>query len=371
MTNFKNQWIEIFRAGDYGDRGDWPVESLRKVVRNFAPETWRPPAVLGHPEHDSPAFGWVRQLKEEGGRLLARFQDVHPALEALVSEGRYPNRSAAFYLNPQGNGPVLRHVGFLGAQPPEVKGLAAVGFGEEAFVAFEPPSAASGPALRDPMRRTLSTMMREFLAERFGGSNPPVFTEQQVQERVAKAVGPLEQKIAQLAAEFRQERQQTAERGRDLDARQNRSRVAAFIERQRAANRWVPAFDRAGLPHLLDHLAAFEGVIEFTEGERKREVRPYELLVNFLEQIPAMVPTRELAKAARKAGRRIAFTEPGRRSGVQIDPASIQLAERVEALKPDLRAEFPQADATRIHALALDRARQQPRTGSGAAAGEV
>ena len=141
--DFNSQWIEIFRAGDYSDKGNWTSDMLGQVVSNFNSGAWKPPAVLGHPEHDSPAMGWVKELREEGGKLLARFENVHPALESLVAEGRYPNRSAAFYLNPQGNGPVLRHVGFLGAMPPEVKSLAPVQFSEGRFLAIEFQEASS------------------------------------------------------------------------------------------------------------------------------------------------------------------------------------------------------------------------------------
>lgn len=135
--DFNSQWIEIFRAGNYGEKGNWTASMLGQVVNNFNTGAWKPPAVLGHPEHDSPAMGWVKELREEGGKLLARFENVHPALEAMVAEGRYPNRSAAFYLNPQGNGPVLRHVGFLGAMPPEVKSLAPIRFSGGRFISIE------------------------------------------------------------------------------------------------------------------------------------------------------------------------------------------------------------------------------------------
>ena len=57
MSNFNNQWIEIFQAGDYGEKGDWPAERLHEVVRNHNSETWQAPAVLGHPPDDAPAYG--------------------------------------------------------------------------------------------------------------------------------------------------------------------------------------------------------------------------------------------------------------------------------------------------------------------------
>jgi hypothetical protein len=80
--------------------------------------------VLGHPEHDAPAYGWVEGVKREANVLLAKLKQVPPAFEQLVREGRFKKRSIAVYNGP--NGPSLRHIGFLGALPPEVKGLADV-----------------------------------------------------------------------------------------------------------------------------------------------------------------------------------------------------------------------------------------------------
>ncbi len=51
----------------------------------------------------------------------------------MVKAGRFKSRSASFYHPDNPNNPkpgvyYLRHVGFLGAQPPAVKGLKAVEF---------------------------------------------------------------------------------------------------------------------------------------------------------------------------------------------------------------------------------------------------
>ena len=82
---------------------------------------------VGHPENNSPAFGWVEGLKKmvkDGVKvLMAKFRQVVPEFEDLVKQGQYKKRSASFY--PDGR---LRHVGFLGAAPPAVKGLADLKF---------------------------------------------------------------------------------------------------------------------------------------------------------------------------------------------------------------------------------------------------
>ena len=55
--------------------------------------------------------------------MEAHFKQVAPEFESLVKSGRFKKRSAAFYQDGS-----LRHVGWLGAVPPAVKGLADVAF---------------------------------------------------------------------------------------------------------------------------------------------------------------------------------------------------------------------------------------------------
>lgn len=124
-----DQWLELFRGGDYGDKGNFGDSDLDQIVRNFDPSFHEPPAVIGHPEHDAPAYGWVTGLKRSGNKLLGRFREVDPAFEEMVKSGRFKKRSISLYQT--GKGWMLRHVGFLGAQPPEVKGLANAKFRED------------------------------------------------------------------------------------------------------------------------------------------------------------------------------------------------------------------------------------------------
>jgi hypothetical protein len=175
MSSFNNQWVEIFRTGDYGEKGKWTPKMLAAVVSNFKAGVWKPPAVLGHPKNDSPAMGWVDELVLDGETLKAKFGKVQPELESHVAGGRFPNRSAAFYLDPKGEGPVLRHVGFLGAIPPEVKGLEPIKFSDGEFVAIE--------------------LKEERAME---------FTEKQFQERLEAAQKPLLEQVAKLSAKFKE-----------------------------------------------------------------------------------------------------------------------------------------------------------------------
>jgi len=135
MADFKglSDWIEIFRGGKQVDSegrehdGDTVID---RAVETFNTEKHEPSVVIGHPKDNAPAFAWVEDLKTavKGGVkvLLAKLKQVVPEFEEMVKQGLFKKRSASFY--PDGR---LRHVGFLGAAPPAVKGLADIKFGED------------------------------------------------------------------------------------------------------------------------------------------------------------------------------------------------------------------------------------------------
>ena len=86
------------------------------------------PAFIGHPKHNAPAYGWVKRLELDGDVLKAEFDQIDPEFAEMVEKGRFKKISSSFYLADSPNNPCpgnlyLRHVGFLGAMPPAVKGL--------------------------------------------------------------------------------------------------------------------------------------------------------------------------------------------------------------------------------------------------------
>lgn len=129
--------IEIFRAGRHtamgGESVSFTEANLDEVVQSYDPARHEAPIVIGHPRADAPAYGWVRGLTRKGAALEASVDQVDPAFSELVRSGRFKKVSASFYLPSSPSNPTpgklsLRHVGFLGAQPPAVKGLKQVSF---------------------------------------------------------------------------------------------------------------------------------------------------------------------------------------------------------------------------------------------------
>lgn len=123
---------EIFRSGthidDSGASHSFSDADLRDIAAGYDPTRREAPLTVGHPEGDKPAYGFVRSLVVAGDRLAMNTADVEPQFAEMVRSRRFPKRSASFYppthpSNPTPGKWYLRHVAFLGAQPPAVAGL--------------------------------------------------------------------------------------------------------------------------------------------------------------------------------------------------------------------------------------------------------
>lgn len=124
--------IEIFKAGKRPDAHGTVVEitptDLQQAVDAYDVAYHEAPAVIGHPKMEAPAYAWVKGLQLDGDVLKAELDQIHPEFAEMVADGRFKKVSASFYLanspdNPKQGSLYLRHVGFLGAMPPAVKGL--------------------------------------------------------------------------------------------------------------------------------------------------------------------------------------------------------------------------------------------------------
>jgi hypothetical protein len=127
-------WITVFRTGTHTDSSGktrtWTEQDLDEIVRKYDPTYNEAPVVIGHPKDNAPAWGWVEALKREGQLLYAKLKDLAPEFVEMLKQGRFKKRSISLY-----NDLALRHIGFLGAVPPAVKGLPDVAFkgGDEAI----------------------------------------------------------------------------------------------------------------------------------------------------------------------------------------------------------------------------------------------
>lgn len=131
--------FEIFRSGTHttakGATLAFSEGDVAAIAASYDPAVHEAPIVVGHPKTNLPAYGWIKGLSVVGNKLVAAPDQVEPQFSEMVQAGRFKKISAALYApndkgNPTPGQYYLRHVGFLGAEPPSVKGLKPIEFSE-------------------------------------------------------------------------------------------------------------------------------------------------------------------------------------------------------------------------------------------------
>lgn len=344
MPDFNKQWIEVFRAGKQVDNAgrEWDITSdfLEQVASSYNPAQHEAPAVVGHPDNNAPAYGWVAALRVKDGRLEAQFRDVDPGFETLVREGKFKKRSASFYIDPKtapdGNILSLRHVGFLGATPPAVKGLRNIQFSEGESVAFESINFSEDETMFDEKaQESFANKLLEKLKAVFGSKkdegSQPSFSEADLTAKIAEAV---KSATAAATASFTEKitALETANTALQKQVEQQansttRAELISFCERLGPA-KCPPAFRNMGLVEFMEAISGVEGkvtVISFEEAEGKKTEKKTEStpLAWFQEFIGKLGP----------------FIQFGERFGdlraTGTDPASVADPARLKKLRGD------------------------------------
>lgn len=131
--------IEVFRSGSFtamsGEEVSYTSDDLAAIAASYDAENAPAPIVVGHPNADSPAYGWVKNFDydEDADRMFANVHQLEPTFADAVNAGRYKRISMSFYKpdspsNPKAGEIYPKHVGFLGGAAPAVSGLASVSF---------------------------------------------------------------------------------------------------------------------------------------------------------------------------------------------------------------------------------------------------
>lgn len=290
--------IPLFKAGRHRDMNGAILTitevELQQTASIYQPARHEAPLVIGHPQHDAPAWGWVSALTLKDGVLLASVQQVDPAFLEILQAGRYKKVSASFYTPDAVNNPTpghyyLRHVGFLGAQPPAIKGLAALSFEERAVgvVTFTHRKSLSSPLFEGRFPPTdglydSTTQQENTMADT---QVPPVSSSPPVPEALAARQQALDQKESELA------QREAALLNREKA--QSQERLLPFIDGLIQEGRILPR-DREGLVALMARLAE-AGTLQFSEGgEEGREASEVQApaadyFQTFLSKLPVQV----------------------------------------------------------------------------------
>jgi hypothetical protein len=345
VSTLNGQWLEIFRAGNYGPKGVFTAADLNKLATTYDPAKHEAPICVGHPEMDAPAFGWMKQLKVEGDTLFGLPGEVNPDFEAAVKSGAYKKRSVAFTRQQDGT-LSLRHVGFLGAFTPEVKGLRDAKFSDAKYDEIEFSEGEEMDQVQ--LKKTFMESLREIFSEK-QPAQAATITQEQIDAAVAKAVGTVETKFA---ADLKTERDarvavelQFAEHQKKVGSASADARVTALIGGLKASKRWLRAYDKMGVPALFAALASGATTeIEFGEGTEKKKVDPVQLFADILNGIGQIVP--EGIAFAAATGTKTGAIPSG--NGVEVESSSVTFNEQVTAYAVENKVSFNDAYRTLI-----------------------
>lgn len=130
--------FQCFRAGSHtandGRVLHFSNADLQHAALVYNPAKRNAPLVLGHPDEESLRYGNVLGLVAHQDKMMA-LATVDDELIDAVRAGRYKKVSASFLTPRDGANPApghyyLRHIGFLGAAAPAIKGMEPLAFAE-------------------------------------------------------------------------------------------------------------------------------------------------------------------------------------------------------------------------------------------------
>lgn len=353
-----NEWFEIFRAGNWTDSHGrehaYTNDDLDRIVSQYDPAQNEAPIVIGHPESNSPAYGWVKALKRAGDRLLALPHQVVGEFAEMVKQGLFKKRSISLT-------PDLRlvHVGFLGAVPPAVKGLKDIAFSVDSNSMVYEFAEWRVPIVGRVLRR-----LRDWVIEKFGletadqvlpaweiqtleeervESNPvPEFTAPApipvpepaviTMDDAERAEFQRQVEALRLQAESgtrRIEELQAIIEKRELEQRQ--AEIALFMESLVSSGRITPAQKNKVLGLLL--IVSGVEKYQFSEGG---EQSPLTVFREFLAQLPEQVVMQELATGPGNEIEDYEYSSP-------VDPERLALHKKAKALAAEKKIPYGQA----------------------------
>ena len=353
--------LHIFKTGQHvamnGKKIEFSETDLKATAAAYDPALHEAPLVIGHPTHDGPAYGWAKALNFQDSDLYAEPDQVDDAFAEMVAGGKFKKRSASFYPPDSPSNPVpgvyyLRHIGFLGAQPPAVKGLKPVEFAddEDGLVTIE---------FGDWTDQTIARMFRKlknFLIEHFGkdeadkvideweveditreslrpdGPAEPVFSEPTSDKESGMTNEELEAKKAELEkreADFAERENEISAREKNLEKRDQEARdseLVAFCDDLVNQGKLLPAH-KEPLLAALKKLPA-DVMVSFAENDKTVEKSPLDALKGVFSSMPNLLEFGEVVKPGDEFRKKVSADQY---SGKQVDEERLALHNKVLA----------------------------------------
>jgi hypothetical protein len=327
MTNPKatsqTRTVEILKPGTFTDVNGRTVSfsaaDVAELVDSYDAAVDQAPAVVGHPKTDDPAYAWAQSLSLEGECAVAEIGEIDAAFAEMVSAGRFKRISPAIYprehpANPTPGKYYLKHIGFLGAAKPAIKGLAPVAFSQaqqaDCITAeFDlPPLNFNEPLEDEDMPKPKEEQATIDLAAR----------EQEIADREA-ALNARETEVANREAAVEQA-------DKDSVAAASLSFAEGLVDKM-----ILPPAQKERAAYLLTTLALMPSeALAFGEGEAAE--RPDAALRALLGEAKPVLSFGELAKPDEVKTTVLGFASP---DGHAIDPAALEVHNKAVTLQQE------------------------------------
>lgn len=286
-------WIEVFRTGKHVDsKGrvrNFTAADLDMIVDKYDPSVHEAPAVIGHPKTNDPAYAWVEGIKRAGNVLLARLKDVNDDFAEMVEKGAFKKRSISLYPDM-----TLRHIGFLGASAPAIKGLKDISFSEdEEFSEFE-------EEFKNNKKKEDKDMPEiDELKKKLADEEAARKAAEEAAESAKKEAGEYKEKAEGLEASFSESEKKRREK-----------EISDFVEQGIKDGKILPAWKEQG---IADFMAALdEEEYEFSEyplGHKGKKEKPLEWFKGFISSFSEHPLFKEMVKPAEDKNENAEFAE--------------------------------------------------------------
>ncbi|WP_447873802.1 hypothetical protein [Serratia fonticola] len=323
-TTTSTATLAVFAPGTHtamdGRSATFTVEDCIDLANSYDPALSEAPFVVGHPKLNDPAYGWAGRFEYRDGFVYTEPRQVVREFAESFNAGNYKKRSLSIYQpdtpgNPKPGHFYPRHVGFLGAVPPGVKGLPDAQFdfaeatGDDAPLEFAIPWETE--LLTDMFRN-----LRDYLIEKEGAEKAdqilPQWRIKSVEELAARAaddaqISPLayaeESNVSKIDPGSSGTAVDLAARKAELDAReeniklqekqqrdaataQRRTDITSFADGLVTAGQLLPRQKNAVI-EVLVNLA--NTPISFADGSTTVSKTPEELLRSVLSEKPKLL----------------------------------------------------------------------------------
>lgn len=346
--------IQIFKPGKHTAMSGVTLEFTESILKASAeaydPSVFRAPLVVGHPQTDSAAYGWVDKLEYADAIVNASTADVNAEFAELVNKKTYPKVSASWYTPDSPSNPVpgvyyLKHVGFLGGAAPAIKGLADASFAanEDGVVEFTDWDQMTIAGIFRRLReyiigkdgveaadKTLPSYEIESLQINAAlEEDEPTTTQFSETNNLGDEMSAEDKaRLAMLETEnatLKTENASFAEREKTQTLAITKAANVSFAEGLIQSGKLLPANKEATIA-LLDSLSAATTAVEFGEGDAKATKTPLDIYKSQLESSPVLVNFGESAANKELDSNTVNFAAP---AGFSVDAENLELHQKV------------------------------------------